>query len=171
MNRRIGWRLYTLLTLEERELLEALLIVGPEKPETETKVNRLRTIVRNEHRVIFGRSSGGIVTYKSYAGPEDSIPSERLLWNFFPGTLDERGGILPAVIDVCWTANVVVLLVRINAIRSLLVSDGNIETEINVKASTRTIEEALNDSDYKGPIAKVLAPVSNELATGLMMKR
>lgn len=171
MNRRIGWRLYTLLTLEERELLEALLIVGPEKQETEDKVRKMNARVQSEHRVIFGGSSGGIVTYKGYAGNEDSIPAERLLWNFFPGTLDERGGLMPAIIDVCWTANFVVLLVRVNAVRSLLVTDGNIETEINVKASTRTIEEALNDSDYKGPIAKVLAPVSNELATGLMMER
>lgn len=173
MNRRIGWRLNTLLTGVERDLLEALLIMGPEKRDTMVRVKELRDTTRADHRVIFGKASGGrgLVTYKNYAGNEDSIPAERLLWNFFPGTLDERGGMIPNIIDVCWTANIVVVLVRVGAVRSLLVADENVETEINVKASSRTIEEVLNDADYMDPIAKVLKPVSDELATALMMKR
>ncbi len=171
MNRRIGWRLHTLLTSEERDSLEAHLIMGPEMLVTALKVKGLNGLVRDTRRVIFGTARGNQVTYKNYAGNEDTIPAERLLWNFFPGTLDERGGLIPSVIDVCWTANIVVILVKVNAVRSLLVTDGNIETEINVKASSRTIEEVLNDGDYMDPIGKVLKPVSDELATALMMKR
>ena len=171
MKRRIGWRLYTLLTLQERELLEAKFIVGPEKKETTEAVRRLEARVRREHRVIFGKSGGALINYETYAGVTGLINSERLLWIFFPGTIDEHGGMLPTVTDVCWTANIVVLLVRVGAIRSLLVADDNTETEINVKRTARTIEEALNDGECMDLIGKVLKPVSDELATGLMMKR
>lgn len=171
MNRRIGWRLNTLLTNEERDLLEALLIMGPHEEKTSLKLKELCNRVRDEHRVIFGTAQPNQVTYKNYAGNEDTIPSERLLWNFFPGTLDQRGGMKPSVTDVCWTLNIVVLLVRVGAIRSLLVAHDDVETEINVKPKARTIEEVLNDGDYMAPIGKVLEPIANELATGLMMKR
>jgi hypothetical protein len=176
MNRRIGWRLHTLLTDEERDLLEALLIMGPEQKKTSEKLKELIQRTIDQHRVIFGATDtrstrGDLVTYRNYAGNEDTIPAERLLWNFFPGTLDERGGMVPKVRDVAWTMNIVVVLVQVNAVRSVLVAHDDVETEVAVKPTARTIADVLNDGDYMEPIAQVLAPVANELASGLMMKR
>lgn len=171
MKRLIGWRLNTLLTGKERDYLEGLMTLAPEDAKTTVQIRGLRDLARKERRVLFGKASGGTVEYKNYAGNEDSIPSERLLWNFFPGTLDERGGMRPTVVDVWWTMDLMILLVKVGSVRSLLVSDENAETEIHVQARMRTIEEALNDGSYIGPVKKVLEPITNELTTALMMKR
>lgn len=168
LTRRIGWRLNTLLTSGEREILEALLTMGPAHDRTEAKIKALMRQVRNEHRVIFGKvSRDNFVTYKNYAGNEDEVQISRLFWNFFPGTIEERGGIIPVALDVAWTANLVVMVVR----KSLLIAHDDIETEIEIMRKPRTIEEVLNDGEYIEPVRKILEPIANELATGLMMKR
>lgn len=174
MTRRIGWRLYTLLSEEERDEIESLLMIENNENVIERRIKELREKVRSEHRVIFGkREKGrmGHVTYVNYAGHQDEIPQERVLWSYFSGTIEERGGITPAIVDACWTERLMVLIVKEFNMKSLYVTDDNVETKLHLKPSAKRINEVLSDGDYMAEIQKVLRPIENELAAGLMLKR
>ena len=168
------WRLDSLLTSDESNTIDSVLNRHkPHSVEVKECLAHFRSVICREQRIVVAHGHGhDMIEYYEHGRSGDEIKNidlHRVMWGLFGGLIDERGGIIPRIVEAAWTLDLVVALVAVNRSKDLFINDRGAELSLTLMPKAKDLSDVFDMLGTREARAWV-APYESIIASALMLK-